>query len=347
MEQRTWESFSDVRRLVDDLFLVRPSLYWLDFTLTMLVAWGSFIHALNIPWHAIWPKFGWLLLSTFAFFRGMIFTHEMAHVRLSELPGFRLAWNLFCGMFCFIPDYTYIPHAYHHRPATFSTKEDPEYIPVAYQRAVEILSPFFLFPFIPLVMAFRFLVAGPLSLVIGGSFREWLLRHASTLKMNPRYEWTTITSDDRRTAMVQDLLCFFWWLGFAVLCRFALGWQALAQAYVILYCTLMVNHLRSLARHRYINASGESVSYEAQILDSVSITGFSPASALLMPIGLRYHSVHHMFPMLPYYSLRQAHERLSKALPESHPYMKTRVPNFTTAISNFIRTVRSHEKTAR
>jgi fatty acid desaturase len=46
--------------------------------------------------------------------------------------------------------------------------------------------------------------------------------------------------------------------------------------------------------------------------------------------GLNYHSVHHAFPAIPYYHLRQAHEKLSplcaaggKPLPTEHGYLRT------------------------
>jgi len=56
-----------------------------------------------------------------------------------------------------------------------------------------------------------------------------------------------------------------------------------------------------------------------------------------MPVGLRYHSVHHMFPRLPYHALGEAHRRLAAALPADHLYHKTLVPHFSGALANVLR----------
>src|SRR6185312_14229262 len=116
------------RALVQPLLRVRPALYWADFLFTMGVAWTTFFIAAAVAWHT-WPvKITITLISILAFFRGLIFIHEIAHVPLKDLPGFRWVWNAVCGMFFFMPDYTYAPHAFHHSVASFSTKDDPEYL---------------------------------------------------------------------------------------------------------------------------------------------------------------------------------------------------------------------------
>ena len=332
-----FDSLAGVRTLIDPLFRIRPVIYWLDFIVTMILGWSSFFVAAQISWHAWIGKLALSFICAVIFFRGTIFVHELAHIRKTDLVGFQWAWNLFCGMFFFIPDYTYLPHTFHHRPGSFSTIDDPEYIPVPFQRPGEILAPFFIFLFIPFLMALRFLIVGPISLVMDGKIREWVLRHVSTLKMNPFYEWKTISAPHRRLAAIEDWLCFLWWMGFGTLYYFFGHLPILIEIYLVMYGVLCINHLRSLARHRYINEMGSKVSFEEQILDSVTIGSFSPLAVLLMPIGLRYHSVHHMFPALPYYSLGHAHTLLQANLPSDHMYRKTVVPNFSVAFLNFIR----------
>jgi fatty acid desaturase len=337
MTPSSYESFGQVRVLVDDLFRVRPAIYWIDFSICMVFAWSGLWLAFRTPWTAFSWKAIWLLLSSFAFFHGLIFVHEIEHNGRSGLAGFRWVWNAFCGLLFFLPDYTYRAHALHHRALAFSTSEDPEYLPLACQRPVEILAPFFIFPLVPFILAARFLVLGPASLIIGGRFRDWILRHASTLKMNPKFEWTAISAEDRRLAAVQDVTCVVWWMAFLAVCHWLLHRQAIVEWYLITYLIFTINHVRSLARHRYINAACGKVSYEDQILDSVTISGFSPLTWLLMPIGLRYHSVHHMFPRLPYHALAQAHRRLTAALPREHIYHKTLVPSLTEALANLFK----------
>ena len=63
---------------------------------------------------------------------------------------------------------------------------------------------------------------------------------------------------------------------------------------------------------------------------------------ILAPVGLRYHSLHHLFPTLPYHSLGKAHHCLVKVLPADHVYHRTLVPSLTAAFRAFLRTFRSN-----
>ena len=341
MSETRIDSFGQIRTLIGDLFHIRPMVYWTDFTLTMIVAWGSFWMAFQTA--SMGLKGLLLCLSTLAFFRGLIFVHEIAHLRGKALPGFRWAWNALCGMMFFLPGYMYSGHSGHHRIASFSTIDDPEYIPVAYQHPLEILAPLVVFAFVPLVLALRSLLVCPISLAVGGRFRELLLRHASTLKMNLRFEWRNISEDDQRESALQDVLCIGWWAVFLFLCAWTGEWQILWHWYLIMYGILAINHVRNLAEHRFINVAGEKVNFEAQLLDSVTVTGFSPLASILLPVGLRYHSIHHMFPTLPYHALRQAEKRLAQALPKDHFYFETLEPTFSVTMLHFVKSVQAHQ----
>ena len=54
--------------------------------------------------------------------------------------------------------------------------------------------------------------------------------------------------------------------------------------------------------------------------DSVNISGGSWIDALLAPVGLRYHALHHLLPTVPYHSLGAIHRRMLSELPPSTPY---------------------------
>jgi fatty acid desaturase len=41
---------------------------------------------------------------------------------------------------------------------------------------------------------------------------------------------------------------------------------------------------------------------------------------LLFPFAIRYHALHHLFPMLPYHNLKAAHKYLLVHLPVESPY---------------------------
>lgn len=340
MQTVPFDSPGKVRRVLgDDLFRVRPVLYWLDFGISMSVAWAAFLLALPRYSPGTWTRLVWISVSILAFYRALFFIHEIVHFRKEKLRVFRWVWNACCGSMFFLPDFTYLIHGFHHSIATFSTDDDPEYLPLAYQKPLQLLAPFLIFPFAPLMMMLRFLVAAPLSWAIGGRFREWLLGYASSLKMNPKFEWKNITAEDRRIAVLQEIGCLAWWSVFLAAALPFAGPSIVLNWYVIFYGILTVNHIRAMVAHRYTNGTGQRVGYDDQLLDSITITGFSPLASILAPVGLRYHSLHHLFPTLPYHALAEAHNRLVQVLPPDHIYRKTLVPGVAPAFRAFFETV--------
>jgi fatty acid desaturase len=340
MQAAVFDSPGKVRRILDDdLFRAKAGLYWLDFGISIGLAWTAFAVALGPG--AAWA-WAWLALSVLAFYRCLFFIHEITHLRQGKLKVFRWAWNALCGAAFFLPDFTYLIHSAHHGTATFSTEDDPEYVPMAWQKPMELLAPFVIFPFVPLMLMARFLVAAPVSWVVGGNFRNWLLRCASSLKMNPRFEWKNITPDDRRVALSQEVGCILWWVVFGAIGWVGPGFRLLLFWYAVAYCILTLNHIRSIVAHRYTNRTGKRVTYEEQLLDSISITGFSPLASLLAPVGMRYHALHHMFPTLPYHSMQAAHERLVATLPPEHSYFQTFAPGLWPAFRDFFAAVRAN-----
>jgi fatty acid desaturase len=345
MQAAVFNSPGKVRRaLHDDLFRVRPAIYWLDFGTSIGIAWTAFGISLwsDTPWSVLA-----LLLSTLAFYRCLFFIHEIIHLRQGQLKMFRFAWNALCGVAFFLPDFTYLIHSAHHLTTTFSTDDDAEYVPLAYQKPLQILAPFLIFPFAPMLMMVRFLVAAPVSWIVRGQFRGWLLRHASSLKMNPKFEWKDITVEDCRAALLQEIGCLLWWALFLSIGISMAGPRVLLHWYGVAYGILTLNHARAIVAHRYNNGSGTPVTYEQQLLDSISITGFSPIASLLAPVGMRYHSLHHMFPTLPYHSMQSAHEELLRVLPPDHVYRHTFVSGLRPAFRSFFATVRTNRMEGR
>jgi fatty acid desaturase len=343
MQAVQFDSLGKVRRaLDDDIFRVKPAIYWLDFLASTCVAWIAFCLTLPRFSPALPARLLWFAIATLGFYRALFFVHELVHVRSEKLAAFRWVWNALCGSMFFLPEFTYLIHGSHHLTATFSTNDDPEYVPMALQKPFELLAPFIIFPFAPLLMMLRFLIAAPVSWVIGGRFREGLLRNASSLKMNPKFEWKNISAEDRRLAVIQELGCLLWWSLFVAVAFAAGEPRLILNWYIVFYSILTVNHIRSMVAHGYTNGTGERVTHEAQLLDSITITGFSPIALLLAPVGLRYHSLHHLFPTIPYHSLGRAHKCLVQVLPPDHAYRKTLVPNLGAAFRAFFK-ARVHE----
>jgi fatty acid desaturase len=46
-------------------------------------------------------------------------------------------------------------------------------------------------------------------------------------------------------------------------------------------------------------------------------------TALVAPVGLRYHALHHYLPSLPYHSLGMVHRQLLAELPVDSAYRRT------------------------
>jgi fatty acid desaturase len=79
------------------------------------------------------------------------------------------------------------------------------------------------------------------------------------------------------------------------------------------------------------------MTYEEQVEDSLTIGERSPLTLVLFPVGLRYHTLHHAFPLMPYHSMGEAHRRLMEGLPEDSVYRSTVVPGYVAAIRELLR----------
>ena len=69
-----------------------------------------------------------------------------------------------------------------------------------------------------------------------------------------------------------------------------------------------------------------------QLADSVSIPGNKFFTTLWAPVGLRYHSTHHLFANIPYHNLGKAHRRLVNDLVNNEIYLKTLRPSLFEAL---------------
>ena len=58
--------------------------------------------------------------------------------------------------------------------------------------------------------------------------------------------------------------------------------------------------------------------------------------ALVAPVGLRYHALHHWIPSLPYHNLGRAHRLLVSVLAPDALYSATIEPGFTPALRDLV-----------
>src|SRR6202012_2870775 len=94
-----------------------------------------------------------------------------------------------------------------------------------------------------------------------------------------------------------------------------------------------------LAAHGYRN-TGAPITFVEQIEDSNTVPGHPLLTELLFPVGLRYHSLHHLLPSLPYHALGVAHRRLMEQLPADSPYRGTIRGSFMDAARDVWRAAR-------
>ena len=128
---------------------------------------------------------------------------------------------------------------------------------------------------VPLALVFRWAVLGPVSYLIP-PLRRVVVERASALVINPRYKrkppqgpamlrWAF---QEAGTAAYTWTLILATWNGYI-----PMAW--IAQFYAVVAGILLINHVRTLAAHRYIGL-GEEVSREGQLLDSVNLVSESP-----------------------------------------------------------------------
>ena len=93
----------------------------------------------------------------------MLFTHELTHLRAGTFRGFRIAWNLLCGIPFLMPSFMYYTHVDHHMRKHFGTERDGEYLPLATRPWWHLLL-YLCQPFVvPMIAVVRFLILAPVS----------------------------------------------------------------------------------------------------------------------------------------------------------------------------------------
>ena len=73
----------------------------------------------------------------------------------------------------------------------------------------------------------------------------------------------------------------------------------------------------------------------------INITGQTWPTALLFPVGLRYHALHHLFPALPCHHMGTAHRRLMQNLPSDSPCRATSRSRYAEVVGELRRSARA------
>jgi fatty acid desaturase len=297
-------------------------IYWSDLLASAFVGWSALIISARLPFgsplHAVAT-----LVAIFAVLRAALFIHELCHLRRGQIPGFELVWNLIVGIPFMIPSLMYVgSHLDHHKRMGFGTNDDPEYTQIARWSRLKIVTFVFTVALLPIALAVRWGVLGPLSRLFP-PLRRFVVGKLSTLAINASYVRPMPKGDQiRRWAAQEAGAAVFVW---AVVGALIAGWipiEVIVQLCIIGGGVLCVNQVRALVAHGYEN-EGEPMDAEAQLLDSINLRGWPVITTLIAPVGLRFHALHHHLPFIPYHSLGLVHRRLLVELPQNAPYRAT------------------------
>ena len=309
---------------VSDLMVHSPVRYWFEYIVSCAIGWIFLFVSVNFGVVTFVGVLA-LIVSSLSFFRCITYIHEIVHFfyRKDVLPGFPLFWNLTCGVFFMVPYFMYKSHKDHHKIDTYGTKNDPRFLPVAVMTKIPNMLPILSFFYVPLLALFRFMIISPVSWLIGGKFRRYVITHMSSITLNNAYERST-KPEDLKGIVGQEILVFTVWTLIAIGVYIKLIPLLLLFAFYLL-CSLelLYGHFNNLVAHRYTDSSYEDMDFNGQIIDAVTFEGPSLFGFFFTPISQQYHGTHHLFPEMPYHSLKKAHYRIKSLLPQTHPYHKS------------------------
>jgi fatty acid desaturase len=324
-------SVKQAKELIKDLHKPVAWVYWTDFLITILL--GHAFFALNVNSN-LWLDAGLavtcavkgalFVANVLLFLRAAMFTHELVHLPREGWDGFRVAWNLLCGIPFMIPSFTYYPHIDHHRRKSYGTDEDGEYLNLSHQPPSAIVWYLLATLITPLVGLIRWGFLTPIAWVFP-SVRKWTFARASTMVMDVMYVRPEAGERVYRIMRMQEVGCL------------VVAWYILLHgpliantwldpfwfyAYAVSTTMIILNNVRTLGAHRWTGL-GSELSFEQQLLDSCDYPYRPWVTELWGPTGTRYHATHHLFPSLPYHNLGIAHRRLMEGLPVDSIFRET------------------------
>ncbi len=313
------QSPAALRRRYTTLFRIKPWLYYADVLASAAIGWTAFALAVNAQrLSALWLMS--VVVATFSLYRAVLFIHELAHLKRKSVRGFEIIWSMLVGFPLLVPSLMYIgSHGEHHRRMIFGTDRDPEYQPIGQWSKAKVVGSTLPLILVPLLLVLRWGVFGPISYLIP-PLRRLLVNYFSTLVINPTYKRRMPQGRMERRWMIEEAgTAFVCWTVAAAVLTGVIGTSWMVEWYLISSCILVLNHVRTLVAHRYHN-DGEPMDLLEQYRDSVNLSGGWWFDALLAPVGLRYHALHHLLPTVPYHSLGAIHRRMLSELPPVTPY---------------------------
>jgi fatty acid desaturase len=323
----------ELKKLLADCFQPNPWIYWTDLLFTCAAAYTALYFTRSFPSFSLMQIF-LFFVSVFGLYRAILFTHEVAHQERKDLPGFSIAFNLLAGVPLLLPSFMYRGvHIDHHKRNMYGTPEDGEYLPLGaspFWKTLAYIAQVFYLPFLVVI---RFGLLGPLSLV-SPKLRHLVMTRASSLAIHPNAARKIPTGIDLRNWHILEFLAFLnvlFLLYLAASDVYGLG--TIIHLYIVFVTVGILNSVRTVVAHRYLNKDLKEMPFTDQLLDSVNLDG-SPLLELMAPVGLRFHALHHLFPSIPYHNLGIAHRRLKATLPADSIYSQMNEPSLFSALKN-------------
>jgi fatty acid desaturase len=327
--------YAQMRRIVGDLFVHRPWIYWTDMIVSMTIGYTASYGYLDYPIGS-WQQVACFFIAGFAFYRLGTFMHEIVHMRHDEMRWFRFVWNISNGVQLVTPSHFYESHLDHHNTGAYGTGRDGEYLPLGRGIFAHLFNYLITALMLPALVIFRFMVITPLALVFPG-LRRWAWQHWSSFVMNFGYRRSLPKEPQHWMWTALEVWCSVrCWMVIVLVLQGDAPWRRLPLVYLMASFIMGINLVRTFVAHRW-HGSGAAMSHRDQILDTNTIVGDWFFTELLCPLGMRYHALHHLFPALPYHNLGIAHRRLMRELPADAAYRQTVYSGFWTALAASLR----------
>jgi fatty acid desaturase len=329
-------------RLTADLVGPKRWIYWPDLALTVFATYGGLFAAVFVDGIARVAPAAVLIL---ALYRGVSFIHELAHLRGTDLPGFRLAWNALIGVPFLVPSLLYEGvHNLHHAKQRYGTAADPEYAPLSRRSSLYIAGFVAIALLAPLGAFLRFAVLAPASWLWPALRRDVVARFSS-MTINPAFRRDDLERSASRQWVAQEIACWVWsWLLVVLAIASPRGVQFVLAGVLAMSAVALINQLRTLVAHAWTN-DGATMSFTAQFHDSISVPPPAVLPALWAPVGLRYHALHHLLPRIPYHGLAEAHRRLAAHLPAEAGYDRVSHQSLNAAVGALLQRSRTTGRT--
>lgn len=242
------------------------------------------------------------LAAAFGLQRCAYIGHDVVHrFRDPKMKRLGLYWDLTVGTVGLLPVARFFkPHIIHHSPTHFRTTDDPQYILLRQDwrlAAITLVVAPFAMPF--------FCAAMTLGAAVGGvrleeAWERWVEKGGRTTGSVPS------PAHYREVVARSRIMVGVWAI------YLALAPATLPTLYAILVAMWFLIVLRIPLEHGLQTVMPADETRD-QAIDSFTIE--SRFADILQPLGMKYHTAHHLYPGVPYYNLARLHEELKASDP--------------------------------